>query len=275
MMLTVHHITHITSPSSSLQWVLAFNPAAGSDAYETPGGVPISVSQRKQRERERETAEAKAKAKAKAAAEAAKKKQEADSVALSTAAVDAAPSNDDAAAGTGETETTATSEKNDATTSLSLSSSSPSPHKASVLPIGTAGAGLADPDNLDVNAMRGVDILNVILGAHTHPLAKKVFRDLSKPVGALAPRRLAQILERYECFKDNGVGGMPPFHYGSHYSNAAIVIFYLMRLEPFASMHIELQSGKFDFPDRYVDSPVIVTILKHRLLDYRLSHRCE
>lgn len=41
---------------------------------------------------------------------------------------------------------------------------------------------------------------------------------------------------------------------GSHYSNAGIVLFYLMRLEPFASLHIELQGGKFDYPDRLFTS---------------------
>ena len=44
------------------------------------------------------------------------------------------------------------------------------------------------------------------------------------------------------------------FHYGSHYSNAAIVMFYLMRLEPFAALHVELQGGKFDYSDRLFSS---------------------
>ena len=34
------------------------------------------------------------------------------------------------------------------------------------------------------------------------------------------------------------------FHYGSHYSNAAGVLHYLIRLEPFTSLHIELQGGR-------------------------------
>lgn len=39
---------------------------------------------------------------------------------------------------------------------------------------------------------------------------------------------------------------MGKFHFGSHYSNAAGVIHYLIRLEPFATLHVELQSGKYD-----------------------------
>ena len=81
----------------------------------------------------------------------------------------------------------------------------------------------------------------------------KVYRDLSKPIGALDDSRLEQILSRYLHFKE-GEADIPAFHYGSHYSNAAIVLFYLMRLEPFAALHVELQGGKFDYPDRLFSS---------------------
>ena len=79
-----------------------------------------------------------------------------------------------------------------------------------------------------------------------------VFRDLSKPMGALNPDRLKTIIKKYKgLLEDTSV---PAFHYGSHYSNGAIVISYLLRLEPFSSLHIELQGGKFDFPDRLFSS---------------------
>lgn len=79
-----------------------------------------------------------------------------------------------------------------------------------------------------------------------------VFRDLSKPMGALNPDRLKTIVKKYQgLLEDTSV---PAFHYGSHYSNGAIVISYLLRLEPFSSLHIELQGGKFDFPDRLFSS---------------------
>ena len=34
---------------------------------------------------------------------------------------------------------------------------------------------------------------------------------------------------------------MPPFHYGSHYSAAGVVLFYLIRLEPFTRLNRNLQ----------------------------------
>lgn len=75
----------------------------------------------------------------------------------------------------------------------------------------------------------------------------KTFRDLSKPVGALNPIRLEEIKERYDSF-DSDI--MPPFMYGSHYSSAGVVIHYMMRQEPFTTMFVNLQGGKFDCPDR-------------------------
>ncbi|KAI8919981.1 hypothetical protein DFJ77DRAFT_223151 [Powellomyces hirtus] len=76
-----------------------------------------------------------------------------------------------------------------------------------------------------------------------------IYRDLSKPIGALDDARLQQYLERYNAF-DDPTGRIKKFHYGTHYSSAASVLFYLLRLEPFTSLHIGLQSGKFDHPDR-------------------------
>eukprot|EP01119_Soliformovum_irregulare_P006368 TRINITY_DN1829_c0_g1_i4.p1 TRINITY_DN1829_c0_g1~~TRINITY_DN1829_c0_g1_i4.p1 ORF type:complete len:2863 (-),score=933.99 TRINITY_DN1829_c0_g1_i4:39-8627(-) len=73
------------------------------------------------------------------------------------------------------------------------------------------------------------------------------FRDLSKPIGALNPQRLKQLLERYEMFDDPVI---PKFLYGSHYSSAATVLFYLIRMEPFTTYALELQGGKFDHADR-------------------------
>lgn len=45
-----------------------------------------------------------------------------------------------------------------------------------------------------------------------------------------------------------------PFHYGTHYSSAGIVLHYLMRIEPFTSHFIQLQGGKFDLADRLFSS---------------------
>lgn len=74
-----------------------------------------------------------------------------------------------------------------------------------------------------------------------------VYRDLSKPVGALNPERLEEFLERYREFDDPHV---PKFMYGSHYSSAGVVLHYMLRQEPFTSLAIALQGGRFDCPDR-------------------------
>lgn len=106
----------------------------------------------------------------------------------------------------------------------------------------------------------------------------RVFRDLSKPVAVLNERNakavrekyalfpphasviliiklslkqpeedstfpFLYVLTRYESFEDP-TGTIDRFHYGTHYSNAAGVMHYLIRVEPFTSLHIQLQSGR-------------------------------
>eukprot|EP00474_Spongospora_subterranea_P002403 CRZ02861.1 hypothetical protein [Spongospora subterranea] len=72
----------------------------------------------------------------------------------------------------------------------------------------------------------------------------KVFRDLSKPIGALNPKRLQQYRERYREMPDDN----PRFLYGTHYSNPGYVVYYLVRAHP--SYMLSLQSGRFDAADR-------------------------
>ncbi|MQL97976.1 hypothetical protein Taro_030667, partial [Colocasia esculenta] len=73
------------------------------------------------------------------------------------------------------------------------------------------------------------------------------YRDLSKPIGALNEERLKKFQERYSSFDDPVI---PKFHYGSHYSSAGTVLYYLVRVEPFTTLAIQLQGGKFDHADR-------------------------
>ncbi|KAI9091275.1 hypothetical protein DFS34DRAFT_328787 [Phlyctochytrium arcticum] len=80
-----------------------------------------------------------------------------------------------------------------------------------------------------------------------------IYRDLSKPIGALDERRLEQFAERYSAFEDPN-GQIKKFHYGTHYSSAAATLFYLLRVEPYTTLHIALQAGKFDHPDRQFHS---------------------
>ncbi|KAB2070178.1 hypothetical protein ES319_A08G139300v1 [Gossypium barbadense] len=73
------------------------------------------------------------------------------------------------------------------------------------------------------------------------------FRDLSKPTGALNPDRLKKFQERYASFDDSVI---PKFHYSSHYSSAGTVLYYLVRVEPFTSLSIQMQGRNFGQADR-------------------------
>lgn len=85
-------------------------------------------------------------------------------------------------------------------------------------------------------------------------------RDLSKPIGALNPKRLAEFRERYaelrrmcqaSSFKMPGRPPpleAPPFLYGCHYSTPGYVVYYLLRSEP--QLQLRLQNGRFDTPGK-------------------------
>lgn len=55
-----------------------------------------------------------------------------------------------------------------------------------------------------------------------------IYRDLSQPIGALNPKRLAEFRERYDETPPN----MDRFLYGSHISCPGYVIGYLLRSNP-------------------------------------------
>ncbi|KAK3721190.1 hypothetical protein RRG08_044202 [Elysia crispata] len=80
-----------------------------------------------------------------------------------------------------------------------------------------------------------------------------VFRDLSRPIGVVNPKNEEEVREKFETFEDP-CGLIMKFHYGTHYSNAASVMHYLVRVEPFTTLHVQLQSGKFDVADRQFHS---------------------
>ncbi|XP_034146945.1 lipopolysaccharide-responsive and beige-like anchor protein isoform X7 [Esox lucius] len=77
------------------------------------------------------------------------------------------------------------------------------------------------------------------------------YRDLSKPIGALNPKRAAFFNDRYESWEDDQV---PKFHYGTHYSTASFTQMWLLRTEPFTTMFLNFQGGKFDHADRTFSS---------------------
>nr|XP_054748414.1 BEACH domain-containing protein lvsF-like [Lytechinus pictus] len=72
------------------------------------------------------------------------------------------------------------------------------------------------------------------------------FRDLSKPIGAINPKRLERFRERRKDMPE------PKFLYGSHYSTPGYVLYYLVRVAP--EQALCLQNGRFDQPDRLFKS---------------------
>uniref|UniRef100_A0A8K9V795 Neurobeachin n=1 Tax=Oncorhynchus mykiss TaxID=8022 RepID=A0A8K9V795_ONCMY len=73
------------------------------------------------------------------------------------------------------------------------------------------------------------------------------FRDLSKPIGALNPKRAVFYAERYETWEEDQT---PPYHYNTHYSTANSTLLWLLRIEPFTTFFLNANNNKFDHPDR-------------------------
>jgi len=92
----------------------------------------------------------------------------------------------------------------------------------------------------------------------------KTFRDFRWPMGVQRVEVRESLQERYKSLVqmnleaqkagEEGPQVMPPFHFGTHYSTAGFVLWYLMRMEPYTSLHIHLQDGRFDKPDRLFQS---------------------
>ncbi|KAD3338274.1 hypothetical protein E3N88_33795 [Mikania micrantha] len=80
---------------------------------------------------------------------------------------------------------------------------------------------------------------------------EKSFRKLDKPMGCQTEEGEDEFKKRYESWDDPEI---PKFHYGSHYSSAGIVLFYLLRLPPFSTENQKLQGGQFDHADRLFNS---------------------
>ena len=91
--------------------------------------------------------------------------------------------------------------------------------------------------------------------AHLDLTDPKTFRNLTKPVGALSPGRLADFRERYrEMVKDkqhlamapstsaHAPSPVEPFMYGTHYSNVGAVNFFLLRVDPITTAAAEVRS---------------------------------
>ena len=79
---------------------------------------------------------------------------------------------------------------------------------------------------------------------------QSTYRDLSLPIGALNKNRIEMLKILYADFPDPAEKCL----YRSHFSSMAAVSSYLIRVEPFTSLHILLQEGRFDVPGRLFSS---------------------
>ncbi|XP_076929295.1 protein SPIRRIG-like isoform X2 [Bidens hawaiensis] len=75
----------------------------------------------------------------------------------------------------------------------------------------------------------------------------ETFRKLDKSMGCQTKEGEVEFRKRFDSWDDPEI---PKFHYGSHYSSAGIVLFYLIRLPPFSAENKKLQGGQFDHADR-------------------------
>ncbi|OHS97305.1 Beige/BEACH domain containing protein [Tritrichomonas foetus] len=73
-----------------------------------------------------------------------------------------------------------------------------------------------------------------------------IYRDLTKPMGQLDTTRA----HHYDSIFSNT---SPPYFYGTHYSNPASVLNFLVRIEPFTTYNVVLHGG-FEQPDRMFNS---------------------
>lgn len=74
-----------------------------------------------------------------------------------------------------------------------------------------------------------------------------VFRDLSIPVGMLTPHRLADLRTKYKELINMNVD---PYNYSNGFVYPLSVYLYLLRVEPFTTLHVDIQGGRFDHAAR-------------------------
>lgn len=78
-----------------------------------------------------------------------------------------------------------------------------------------------------------------------------ILRKLKYPIGAQQIENHKKLQIKYESWKDDL---LKPYHHGSHYSNPGIILYYLVRIEPYSSQAKLLQGGNFDLADRLLTS---------------------
>ncbi|OHS97847.1 hypothetical protein TRFO_35883 [Tritrichomonas foetus] len=96
---------------------------------------------------------------------------------------------------------------------------------------------------------------------------ENIFRDLSKPVGCLGVERMKEIKKRV---RDMEQFGQVSFLYSSYSTSPLCVYLWLMRMEPFTTLHIQMQSGKFDHAARlFASVPDSYRMVTSHMNDFR------
>ena len=75
-----------------------------------------------------------------------------------------------------------------------------------------------------------------------------MYRDLTKPIGAINKHRLRKLKDLYEIQSKDKTVSHPPHLYPTHYSTPGNVYYYLVRKIP--EFIIRLQNGVFSPPER-------------------------
>jgi hypothetical protein len=75
----------------------------------------------------------------------------------------------------------------------------------------------------------------------------EAFRDLPRPMGAMNPARLEELRAASQAM---AFADCKPYLYSSGPSNPLGLYLWLLRLEPFTTLHIAMQEGKFDHARR-------------------------
>ena len=83
----------------------------------------------------------------------------------------------------------------------------------------------------------------------------KTFRDLSKPLGAINEMQIKKLREAYlEEINTNTTSPLGSCLYRSHYSSPHLVCGFLIRMEPFTTLHVSIQGDQFDDKTRIFSS---------------------
>ena len=100
------------------------------------------------------------------------------------------------------------------------------------------------------------------LDTNTKP-SKVILRNFIYPVSIQLEDKRQQVIKKYQTFQPNKHGFVN--HFNSHYSAAAFLYFYLVRVNPFAYNMIKLQAGEFDNPNRIFHSfyEILEVLLKY------------